>query len=740
MKKEDANPARKPTPRNIGRSSSDEDRRPLKILIVGDWVVDDYWVTGIHRSKISSRTGVSHYRTQHGEASSVQAFCGAGRSASVLYHARKGARKRFDVTGLGLWADGDTRLLKQMFDPKLTHGLTPFRLSQNAQGRSPKIELVNLKSVLKSKSGTRPCGTTRVIRIYQYTGAKIVQLERIDWELPARTDETGAPAWFDDSGELAGIGEGLPDRIDAVVIKDLCKGVVSPATIKWLVNCYGPRVPWFVSTKAWRPKWFKFLKEVDLRLLVIPPAAASSAIDAEEGGVTAWMTPMHEPSQEALITLRELCAEFEAAANLRVVVLPQNLTALAVGKKRDSKKDDLVLRFQQDTDPQFPVKLSMASICFGPLVALALDQPTIRLERLIDLSLSYTKRWQKFEIGRFQAPRDWKPENRPIFNLKAAASVSGFRSSGSSSLQEETDRWDAALSGLGVINEFGSKKIELWRAMPDVQGYICCQESRRKKLAALVRSLSAFRHNEKRQNFSGLLFAEPGSGKTYLAKCLARSVGLRFLPFNISQMYDQRDILSCFDTIVTTQSQNKDDPLLVFFDEVDAELNQEHVYRNFLTPLEEGTYIRDGKTFTMPPLAWLFAGTEGAEKIRRIPKGPDLLSRLTLKEVDLRSDAGEDSKGRNLENIYLGVHLILSEFPDVRYVSEKILGIFKNLKKAVRVRGMRDIVRCIQNVQYGKVRSADIADVAFKPFVSDEFKWNDWHLNEPEEFIEIRLH
>lgn len=55
-----------------------------RILLLGDWVVDDNWVTGIHRSSTASRIGPSHFRSLHNKESTVQGFCGAGQTASLL--------------------------------------------------------------------------------------------------------------------------------------------------------------------------------------------------------------------------------------------------------------------------------------------------------------------------------------------------------------------------------------------------------------------------------------------------------------------------------------------------------------------------------------------------------------------------------------------------------------------------------------------------------------------------------
>lgn len=81
-----------------------------------------------------------------------------------------------------------------------------------------------------------------------------------------------------------------------------------------------------------------------------------------------------------------------------------------------------------------------------------------------------------------------------------------------------------------------------------------------------------------------MLIAAPGSGKTFLAKRLAQTAGLRFVPFNITQMRSKADLLECLDTIVATQAEEDDRQLMVFIDEINAKLENTEVYGAFLTP------------------------------------------------------------------------------------------------------------------------------------------------------------
>src|ERR1700737_2028857 len=102
---------------------------PKKILIVGDWVVDEHWVIGVHRSPTSSRTGQSHYRALHHSGSTVESLCGAGRTASILDQVRFQGKDFSKIIGVGLWHQDDTDVLTAMLDPQCSTRKTPHQLT-----------------------------------------------------------------------------------------------------------------------------------------------------------------------------------------------------------------------------------------------------------------------------------------------------------------------------------------------------------------------------------------------------------------------------------------------------------------------------------------------------------------------------------------------------------------------------------------------------------------------------------
>jgi hypothetical protein len=230
-------------------------KTPQNLLIVGDWVMDDNWQTGIHRSSTSLRTGQRHHRALHPPGKPVQAFCGVGRLASILHDARAGDAQfdpLFVVHGLGVWKHdekgNDTKLLESMFDFNFRSTQGPFSLHSSpsdAQSAPQNVHLFNLATFLSrpnvpDKPGiaaihkTEYFTTTRAYRVFQRRGNKLSLLARTDWEHPPRSrDGKGAPEWivnedfdafgaFLDECELTN-NEKRP--IHGVIIKDLIKGV-----------------------------------------------------------------------------------------------------------------------------------------------------------------------------------------------------------------------------------------------------------------------------------------------------------------------------------------------------------------------------------------------------------------------------------------------------------------------------------------------------------------------------------
>jgi hypothetical protein len=280
----------------------------------------------------------------------------------------------------------------------------------------------------------------------------------------------------------------------------------------------------------------------------------------------------------------------------------------------------------------------------------------------------------------------------------------------------------------------GGDKIQLWRAWSAVPEVIALSKKRRNGIAHLMKDISAFvqLHNPAR-SFAAMLVAGPGWGKSFLVKQLAHHVDAQRMEFNITHLATVNDLIACFDAIASHQNQNPDKPLVVFWDEINAPLESNHVYSYFLGPMWDGTYRRAGLTFMLRPIVWLFAGTD-------IPspsdnnKSSDFLSRLSVPPIDFKdfkssivptdslspSELKKEANRYRLEQMYTAVSLIRRIFPDVQKVSVGLLEFMKGINPKYGTRSMEFMLNRLRYIQHGVVRlqNLPIAD-ELAPYVNN---------------------
>lgn len=720
----------------MGRNRSQGEVRK-KILIVGDWVVDDYWVIVNHRSSKGSRTGLMHHLAMHKLEASIRAFCGAGQTASILQKTRRKKESNppvYEIFGLGLWAKGDDEGLRGLFDPENTKSHNPYFIFKPFKENLPdNVTLLNLGDYLTDAQAK--IGTIRAIRTYLKVGNKTTQLQRIDWELQAPSTE-GLPKWPIDFGKLS---PKLP-VVDCVVIKDLGKGIVTDEMINVLLEKYF-NVPWFISTKSWRPDWLtNNLGKIPLKLLLIPQIAAQAAIQKDD--INIWITNSEYASKKALDELTKLRKSMGEKKTPIFIVLPENFSTLALDLRQDDAKNTGVIF--ADKTSKFSHETNMASVFFGAVVAQLLENGNIEIQSLIERSLNYTYNWQEIEVKRIDDPDVWDPNSLPNIILDELSSEKPRLQVNNNpfNIKHAKKEWEDAInrSSYGIVQDTeGKEKFEIWRAMAEIDGYVCCVDSKQKNITKLIHAVNSYAKSfrglgdkiphARVSQASCLLYAKAGAGKTSLVRKIAENNALRFLPYNITQMNRLIDILDCFDTIVTSSLQDPSKPLLIFVDEINSTLENEDVYKVFLAPLEDGMYIRGGKAFKLPPSFWVFASTQSEDEIKGKSKASDFCSRLTHGMISLDiSNPGNPQK--QLENVYFGVSMILSIFPDVRQVSSTVLKVLAEDLPLARMREIRHFIEAFENVQYGKISASNIPvftsdninidDNKIKKLVSDE--------------------
>lgn len=754
------------------------------ILVVGDWFVDEHWVCEVHRSASSSRTGRLHRRVLHNLNAVVQAFCGAGRSAAFLHQLYSTDRgpKGTSIVGVGFWHRGDTKALGSLFASDApTQNL--FRLTSPEPKPAHGIDLINMNDAfnwdLEPEKRDLKEYTTRIIRMYGHNDLGQLVYDRLDWE-PKRI----TPNWTET--QLKKLKNNLDrvlqqkGKLAAILIKDLRKGAINDKIVEKLVQWYGPSARWYVSSKCWYPDWLKYFNrdDVKLELLVVPQIAAQEALQKpnvqinqpaqrSEVPLGRWLTRRGELARETLVIIDDLVSKSGAS---NVVILPEGFSVVAYGQV-----DRSYVVQSEIKPPAATVDMGMASIAFPAMVAYMEHtnkkaKKDSSLQDMICWSLRVTQEWILGEYNRVKAPTHWSPKpiewsnnlhfmmmRQVLQEARTLPPASEFGKVQRFWADQEMKKWKQAFDGLGIVRVSPSdvnrkcgdsptaaipsrvssktrRQFQLWRSMVEIPGYVCIDDRKRSELRRLRLGIENFPKNSK-HHASCMIVASPGSGKSFLVKCIASVLGFRIVPFNITQLRSKADLVNCFDTIVAIQ-KDEDRPLLVFMDEINAPLEGGPPYSSFLTALEDGSYVRDGKTFSIYPCIWVFAGTTTPGEKKFVDskmmygpdKGSDFFSRLTFGTIDLKRNAqletDESSAGyavqqgddkakrahhmRALENVYIGVAHLKSEFREVRYVSEQVLEAFYALPIVIGVRDIKHFVRCFREIQYGRVTSRNV--------------------------------
>ncbi len=739
-------------------------RKLKNVLVVGDFMVDEHWATGIHRSPTARRTGRMHHRALNSPGHTIQSLAGAGLTAAILNRVQEGKalaeamNPRFNVAGIGYWHLDDTPVLREMLVPTEVESYTPHKQTRMASKKQENgTFLKNLAELGKDwVKENQYNGTSRLIRIYQHVGADVELVERIDWELNVMHGE--AP-WIRDTSKidelLSELDDQLEGEVDAIVVNDMLKGVVTPQFIRHLAKKYS-RIPWYILSKLWpMPKdktrtWFHELVDIgaNVELLFVSTVAAESAI--RDSVLPCWITNKNKPSQEALEQIVRLRTTFTFGKTVPLVAtLPRNGSLLFCGRKEGDDEEDAMLITKVESS-RLSVPGDTASMLFTAMTASILLNHDMEQEDLLKNSLCFARRRLHAEEKKVKRRKEDAPvsEERLCFtgedtNLQIEFvdphplpfSITKF------DCQKCITQWRQALSNIGVVEAVVEtekrNQIQLWRTMTLVDGYVHHIASKKQTIRSLLDGLESFTPQMRRSR-SYMLVAPPGSGKTTLIKRLADTLDYRQLSFNLTRMTSETDILDCLDTIITEQSTTGKKRLLVFVDEINSLIGGSSVYSSFLSPIEEGVFVRAGRTFKIQPCVWLFADTKGPEDNTDSSsnKANDFCSRLTLAPLVLGHYVNHDQPLRNrlrkikdsvvrmadwnrdsrasyqseaqMENVYLGVCLIRAAFPDVNYISEKALTLFRAFSLDATVREIRQFVDSFNHIQYGQVLADNI--------------------------------
>jgi len=642
------------------------------IVIVGDWVVDEYWFLVRHHSDISSHTGFFHYRLSTQRYDPVSDLCSAGHVARVLYQLRDEESQRYKLFGMGAWHEADTELIRHLVHARAKNGCSAasatYRLVPDyCDDVSADIKLVTLQP---------QSSTNRAIRQYHQEDGELKQINRVDWELE-RSAQGASVEW----SKLE-----LPksEQVRAVVVHDLAKGVVNESLITKLRKQY-PNASWYVRSKSISPPWLKLI-ESSLELLVIGPEVAAI--------LNPWDTWLayDKITVQALDIIKTLPGK-------NVVLLSDRREV--IGRLNAAKN---CMTATSKVKPTPISQLGWPSAFFAALVYRLHDKSSVINDEDIITSMHWADKYGGVPVS----PSDkvnGVPLPRPHVHIRE--------------WKTEANDWQEAMQDCGIIKEKnGGLRLDVWRGSTYLPGYVAIIQEKREIITKIGKSLRAFNQGDTQiRSLSIMLQADPGAGKTFLAKSLAKAFGYSFLRYDVTQMIRRDELLDLFDTLATMQANEKNN-ILVFVDEVNALVDRGHLYGAFLAPLEDGVYIRRGKTFSLKPCVWVFAGTRLDENLETGEKLSDFKSRVTMiEEIDFKSlnsritDTKRLGDEARLEQVYLGATMIGKHFSDVQEVSKEILQWFyKQDPSKQPARRIRKHAASLRNVQYGKITRANCED------------------------------
>ncbi len=478
-------------------------------------------------------------------------------------------------------------------------------------------------------------------------------------------------------------------QIDAVVVKDNAKGVVSSALIEILLSLSQPKLrqaPWFIQTKKWNPSWLIFLAKQGItpRLIVFTDPALHRHPD-----VPTWITSTGYASSEAIAEFTNFVIPDPSIDNKTklttqprgmLVFLPEGLSAI-VFEAIDEQKMVFVqpLPNPDRLDSRFGVgkaSIVFATMSFG-LLHDGCVNPPVQTGQLLDGALRVAQYWMRLEYDRLRDPETLNavPKRIALSLAHEASSKLGpiitlvdsseklkrvTEVKKGYSLTDEQSLWESSRSSIGLIRYDSIPHIELGRGCIELTDYICLAPTKRRLLARLISTIKSFDPRHASRSVAALLLAKPGSGKTQLAKSLEKSLGLHVLDYNITAMTRREDLLLCFDEIATTQVAHHNEKTLIFVDEINSEIENHSVYDSFLTPLEDGYYVRAGNKFHIKPCLWLFVGTKSLIEMKKSSKGSDFISRMSLDPLNLGDIPKEETPLTRIENIYVGIMIARS--------------------------------------------------------------------------------
>ncbi len=236
-----------------------------------------------------------------------------------------------------------------------------------------------------------------------------------------------------------------------------------------------------------------------------------------------------------------------------------------------------------------------------------------------------------------------------------------------------------------------------------VGNFVTLDREEAEEIRSIQNLLRLYIENEKaRQPFSIAIFGQPGSGKSFVVKQIAKSFHLdshSTFTFNLSQMTSIDHLIEAFHQV--RDSCLKGNIPVVFFDEFDSQFGGRELgwLKYFLSPMQDGTFLEGALEHTIGKSVFVFAGgtchsmkefsqmaavpdDKGASadsaqieraKAAADTKAPDFISRLKgyLNVLGINPTGGQQALEQHLH--LLDADSSMSDFDERLYLRRAIL-------------------------------------------------------------------
>ncbi len=386
------------------------DAQKDKILVIGDWFMDENWLMAKTSNYNSTDVGDAHYNSQiEGPANFVLSVCGVASVLKILsgdgtlddLQINEEINKRYDLIGVGAWNPRDTEIIQRILcaeNPREKF-MTPYTLANDLQSfvndcpnaekiappspyepggmgdikapppkcthcKHKKYELINM--VEDTPESQEAISTNRIYRVYEGFGSQKPRLRyRFDWQIDL--DNTHIKEqWTNDL-----------KNTKAVIVVDHGKGVITPELIDYLLE-HCKEANWYVRNKLKSPQWFKRLNKAGkrLKLLVIDQQLVNHT-----HGLRTWERK-GKLCRASLELLGELLGvgtyhhgepkQPESVGADNVAVLFENNCAIGAsripGDDTAKIKDARIYYFPRRTEKERHIRVGRTSIFFNSLI------------------------------------------------------------------------------------------------------------------------------------------------------------------------------------------------------------------------------------------------------------------------------------------------------------------------------------------------------------------------------------